>query len=194
MEEQDRCHRCQRGPQPSRWSSPTLHPAQHNSQTHPSWRDHGQRCLCPTMQWGIHHHTAACQCQQKGNSLTPCQGGHWSWRQHVTPPCVLTPVPRSDQPSWPTHWPWSHQHPTHCIQWIPYTSIWCTPWAHHLAARLPWLPTPQGKIILVCWRHPWSCLPGSTLKWETCSCEDELCHHCQATQHSSSTCFHYRGH
>ena len=27
--------------------APTLHPAQHNSQTHPSWRDHGQRCPCP---------------------------------------------------------------------------------------------------------------------------------------------------
>ena len=69
-EEQDRCHRHQRGPQPSRWSSPTLHPAQYNSQTHPSWRDHGRRCLCHTMQWGIHHHPTACKCQQKGNSLT----------------------------------------------------------------------------------------------------------------------------
>ena len=33
------------------------------------------------------------------------------------------PVPRSDQSSWPTHWPRPCQHPTHCIQWIPYTSI-----------------------------------------------------------------------
>ena len=33
------------------------------------------------MQWGIHHHTAACKCQQKRNSLTPCQGWYWSWRQ-----------------------------------------------------------------------------------------------------------------
>ena len=30
-------------------------------------------------------------------------------------------------------------------------------------ARLPWLSTPQGKIILVHCGHPWSCHPGSTL-------------------------------
>ena len=86
------------------------------------------------------------------------------------------PIPRSDQSSWPTHWPRPHQYQTHHIQWIPYTSIWCTPRTHHLAARLPWCLPPQGKIILVCCRHPWSHHPGSTLKWETCSCEDELCH------------------
>ena len=35
---------------------------------------------------------------------------------------------------------------------------------HHLAARLPWLSPPPGKIILVCCRHPWSHHPGSTFK------------------------------
>ena len=71
----------------------------------------------------------------------------------------------------------------HCLQWIPYTPIWYTPWAHHLAARLPWLLTPQGKIILVCCRHPWSCHPWSTLKWRAGSCENELCHHRQPGTH-----------
>ena len=102
------------------------------------------------------------------------------------------PIPRSDKPSWPTHWPWSCQHHTHCIQQIPYTPIWCTLRTHHLAARSPWCLPPQGKIILVHCRHPWSHHPWSTLKWETSSCEDELCHHHQTTQHSS--CFHYSGH
>ena len=49
------------------------------------------------MQQGIHHHPAACKCQQQGNSLIPCQGQYKSWRQCVTPPCVLMPIPRSDQ-------------------------------------------------------------------------------------------------
>ena len=92
------------------------------------------------------------------------------------------------------HWPGSCQYQTHCLQGIPYTSIWCTPWAHHLAARMPWCLTPQGKLILVCCGHPWSCHPGSTLKWKTGSCEDELHHHGQVTQHMSCTCFHYSGH
>ena len=35
---------------------------------------------------------------------------------------------------------------------------------HHLAARSPWCLPPQGKIILVHCRHPWSYHPGSTLK------------------------------
>ena len=35
---------------------------------------------------------------------------------------------------------------------------------HHLAARPPWLLTPQGKLILVHCRHPWSHHTGSTLK------------------------------
>ena len=50
----------------------SLHPRPNkdDSPKHSSWRDHGWRCLCPTMQWGIHHHPAACKCQQKGNSLT----------------------------------------------------------------------------------------------------------------------------
>ena len=146
------------------------------------------------MQWGIHHHTAACKCKQKRDCLTPQQSQYWSQRQHVTPLCVLMPLYRSDQPSWPTHWPWSHQYQTHCLQRIPYTSIWYTPWAHHLAARLPWLSTPQGKLILVCCRHPWSCHTGSILKWKTGSCEDELCHHGQVTCHISCTCSHYSGH
>ena len=64
------------------------------------------------------------------------------------------PLPRSDQPSWPAHWPGSCQYQTHCLQQIPYTSIWCTLWVHHLAARTPWHATPQGKHILVCCRHP----------------------------------------
>ena len=146
------------------------------------------------MQWGIHHHTSACKCQQKRDSLTLCQGQYWSWRQHATPPCVLMPLSRSDQASSPTHWPWSCQYQTHHLQWIPYTSIWCTLWAHHLAARLPWHLTLQGKLILVCCRHPWSCHPGSTLNWKTGSHEDELCNHSQATQHTSCTCSHYSSH
>ena len=146
------------------------------------------------MQWGVHHHTAACKCQQKRDSLTLHQGRYWSWRQHVTPPCVLMPLSRSDQPNWPTHWMWSHQYQTHCLQWIPYTPIWCTLWAHQLAARLPWLSTLQGKIILVHCRHPWSCHTGSTLQWKTGSHEDELCHHSQVTWHTSCTCFHYSSH
>ena len=36
--------------------------------------------------------------------------------------------------------------------------------ALHGPIRLPWLLTPQGKLILVCCRHPWSFHPGSTLK------------------------------
>ena len=95
------------------------------------------------MQWGIHHHTAAYKCQQKRDNLTPCQGQYWSWRQCVTPPCHSMPLSRSEQPSWHTHWPWSCQYQTHHLQWIPYNPIWCTPWAHHLAARLPWLLTPR---------------------------------------------------
>ena len=141
-----------------------------------------------------HHQTAACKCQQKRDSLTPHQSWYWSWRQCITPPCVSTALPRSDQPSWPTHWPGSGQYQTHHLQWIPYTPIWCTLWAHHLAARLPWHSTPQGKLVLVCCRYPWSCHPGSTLKWKTGSCEDELCHHGQATWHTSCTCFHYSSH
>ena len=69
-------------------------------------------------------------------------------------------IPRSDQSSWSTHWPRPRQCQTHCIQWIPYTSIWCTPRTHHLAARLPWCSPPQGKIILVHCRHPWSPILG----------------------------------
>ena len=71
VEEQDRHHRYQRGTQPLRRNSPTLHPTQHYNWKHSSWRDHGQRCPCLTVQWGIHHHPAACKHQQKGNSLTP---------------------------------------------------------------------------------------------------------------------------
>ena len=47
----------------------------------------------------------------------------------------------------------------HHLQWIPYTPIWCTLWTHHLAARLPWLSTPQGKIILVHCRRPIDGMP-----------------------------------
>ena len=84
---------------------------------------------------------------------------------NVLPPlCVFTPIPRSDQSSWPTHWPRPCQYQTHCIQQIPYTSIWCTLRTHHLATKSPWLSSPQGKIILVHSGHPWSCHPGSTLK------------------------------
>ena len=83
---------------------------------------------------------------------------------------------------------------THHLQWIPYTPIWCTPWAHHLTARLPWHSTLQGKLVLVHCKYPWSCHPASTLKWETGSHEDELCHHSHATWHTSCTCFHYSGH
>ena len=110
------------------------------------------------------------------------------------PSVCFDTLSRSDQPSQPTHWPGSCQYQTHCLQQIPYTSIWCTPWAHHFTARLPWHSTPQGKLILVCCGHPWSHHPGSTLKWETGSCEEELCHHGQAMQHTSCTCFHYSSH
>ena len=146
------------------------------------------------MQWDIHHHTAACKCQQRRDSLTPCQGWYQGWRQCVTPPCVSTPLSRSDQPSWPAHWPGSHQYQTHHLQQIPYTSIWCTLWAHHLAARPPWCSTPLGKLILIHCRHPWPYPPGSALMWKTGSHEDELCHHRQATQHTSCTCLHNSSH
>ena len=42
--------------------------------------------------------------------------------------------------------------------------LYGAPWTHHLATKLPRCLTPQGKIILVHGRHPWSCHPGSTLK------------------------------
>ena len=118
------------------------------------------------MQWGIHHPTAACKCQQKRDILTLHQGQYQSWRQCATPQYVLMPLSRSVQPNWPAHWPWSCQYQTHCLPWIPYTSIWCTPWAHHLAARLPWCLAPQGKLALVCCRHPGACHPGSAHKWK----------------------------
>ena len=146
------------------------------------------------MQWGIHYHTAAHKHQQKRDSLALHQSWYWSWRQCVTPPCVSMLLSRSDLPSWPTHWPWPCQYQTHCLQQIPYTPIWCTLWAYHLAARLLWLSTPQGKLVLVCHRHPWSCHSVSTLKWKTGSHEDELCHHGQMTWHTSCTCFHYSTH
>ena len=56
--------------------------------------------------------------------------------------------------------PGSCQYQTHCLQQIPYTPIWCTPWAHHLAARLHWHSTLQGILVLVCCRHPWSHILG----------------------------------
>ena len=31
----------------------------------------------------------------------------------VAPPCVSTSLPKLDQPSWPAHWPGSHQHQAH---------------------------------------------------------------------------------
>ena len=146
------------------------------------------------MQWGIHHHIATCKCQQKRDSLTLSQHWYQSWRECANPPCVLMPLSRSDQPSWPAHWPGSCQYLTHCLQWIPYTSIWCIPWAYCLAARPPWCSTPQGKLTLVCCGHPWSHHPGSALKWKTGSHEDELSHHGQVTWHTSCTCSHYSSH
>ena len=46
-------------------------------------------------------------------------------------------LPKLDQPIWPAHWPRSCQHQANCLQWIPYTPIWCTLWPHHLAAKQP---------------------------------------------------------
>ena len=91
------------------------------------------------MQWGIHHHTTACKCQQKRDSLTPCQGQYQSWRQCVTPPCILMPLSRSDQPTWPTHWPWSCQYQTHCLQQIPYTPYGI------LRGPITWQPDHPGS-------------------------------------------------
>ena len=51
------------------------------------------------MQQGIHHHTAACKCQQKRDSLTPCQGWYQSWRQCVMPPCVWCLYPDQISPA-----------------------------------------------------------------------------------------------
>ena len=65
------------------------------------------------------------------------------------PPGILTSLPKSDQPRWSTHWPGSCQHQANCIQWIPYTPIWCTPWPHHLAARWLWQLIPLGNLLLV---------------------------------------------
>ena len=43
------------------------------------------------------------QVQAERDSLTLHQGQYQSCRQCVTPPCVLMPLSRSDQPSWPAH-------------------------------------------------------------------------------------------
>ena len=37
--------------------------------------------------------------------------------------------------------------------------------------------SPQGTLILVCHRHPWSCHPRSPIMQKVSSCKDELCHH-----------------
>ena len=53
-------------------------------------------------------------------------------------------IPRSDQSSWPTHWPRPGQYQAHCLQQVPYTPIWCTLRTHHLATKSPWCSAPHG--------------------------------------------------
>ena len=138
-------HKCQRGPQPSRLNSPTPHPTQHDNSesTHPKEimvRDvHAPQCneAYTTIQ-------LPASASRKGTASLCVKVRYQSWRQCVTPPCVLMPIPRSDQSSWPTHWPRPCQYQAHCIQQIPYTSIWCTLRTHHLATKSPWLLTPTG--------------------------------------------------
>ena len=87
----------------------------------------------------------------------------------------------------------SHQHQANCIQWIPYTPIWCTLWPHHLVAMWPWHSTAQGKLLLVCCRHPQSCHPRSSIMQKISSCQDELCCHSYPTWNKTSkpcTCSH----
>ena len=107
--------------------------------------------------------------------------------------CIPMSLPKLDQPSWPAHWPGLCQHQTNCIQWIPYTPIWHTLWPHHLVARWSWHSTLQGKLLLVCCRHPQSCHPRSSIMQKVSCCLDELCHHSYLTWHKTSkpcTCSH----
>ena len=84
-------------------------------------------------------------------------------------------LPKLDQPRWSGQWPGPHLHQANCIQWIPYTPTWCTPWPHHLAARWPWCLTLQGTLILVCYIHLWPCHPRSPIMRKVSSCKDHSC-------------------
>ena len=69
-------------------------------------------------------------------------------------------LPKPNQPSWPAQCTGSCQFQINCIQLIPYTPIKCTLLPHHLAARRPWCLTLQGKLLLVCCRHPGPAILG----------------------------------
>ena len=143
------------------------------------------------MQWDIHHHTATCKCQQKGTASLHVRvdtraGGN------VLPLCMFWCL-YPDQIS-PAGLPTGLDHISTRLtayngSHIPLYGTLCGP--------ISWQPDCPGtwphRVNSVCCRHPWSCHPGSTLQWETGSCEDELCHHGQATWHTSCTCFHYSG-
>ena len=77
---------------------------------------------------------------------------------------------------------------------IPYTSIWCTPRTHHLAARLPWCSPHRVKSYWVHCGHPGPAILGIPSSEKLAVVKDELCHHHQMTHHTSCTCFHYSGH
>ena len=154
----------------------------------------GQRCLCPTMQWGLHQHTAACKCQQKRDCLTPCQGWYWSWRQCVTPPCVfnafiqirsaqlayplalITSVPDS-LPTMDPIYPYMvhSMGPSLGSQTAPGS------WPNRVKSYWYVADTP-GPAILG--------LPSS----KKLAVMKIICAISQVTQHTSCTCFHYSGH
>ena len=41
---------------------------------------------------------------------------------------------------------------------------------HFLVARWPWHSTSQGKLLLVCYRHLWSCHPRSSIMQKVSGC------------------------
>ena len=47
---------------------------------------------------------------------------------------VFQGLPKPDQPRWSAQWTGSCQHQANCIQQIPYTPIWHTPWPNQLVA------------------------------------------------------------
>ena len=147
------------------------------------------------VQWSIHHCTAACKCQQKRNSLTPCQGQHQSWEVKCYPYCVfwclyLNQISPAGLPTGLDHI--STRLTAYNRSHIPlYGALNVDPSLGSQATLA--LDTTRIKSYWACYRHPWSCHPGSSLMQKASSCEDELCHHSHATQQKtpkSCTCFH----